>query len=788
MDLALKIVQAEYLDDSASLATMRSTVRRVRKLNHPNIARIYDEGVENDIFYYTMQYLEGLTLRKIINLRRDKEQPFNLQEVEPIFSQIAEALEYAHTTTYHGYLKPHNIIVLPDLLKLTDFGIVQAIPVNKLLAAQKKQPESLVYLAPEISQGKDADGRADIYSLGIILGEMLTCISDPDEIITIHEVNDEAHPLLDDVYQRAISRNPKYRYQHISDFVADLTSILEYGELAEDEEVPTVIVDAELDMEYTDKGMALDTEDGPEELEVNQVRFDEHPTIPADQHDDSSVQVNDSIMELSAIDAELEEDEEFADAGQITPPPLPAHIARKGGPPQAGPSIQFEGESAKVKLPASGGPPPLPSLGPPDPSIAAGNPHKQQPVPPKRPESGAKPPSPFKTNQPPAAAADTATASSSPQIPASPAPAQAPQVGGPPPFPPQQQVYPTGHMPPTHRIGHAPPPYPPQEDTGFSRAGIFFFVLGMILIFGTGGIGLYFKFVYLPKYNKTNQTNPGQNVTPTPGRTIVDAGPRTQPPPIPQVRRKRPRPTPVRPAPRPETRRDKPKPRPVERRKTRPKPPRRRPVKRRKLVARAKPKKKEKPCPKGMKFIRKGGFLMGSAVGDQMRNWGEKKLVWTRTKPYCIDRFEYPGPGRRPKTGVNFYTAKKLCEKKGKRLCTEQEWERACKGSRNIRFPYGNNFDANRCNTRTKDDQNRSITSSGRFRKCYSPYGVYDMSGNAAEWTSSRYRSSSSSRVIRGGSAKRPDWAVRCASRSARSPSSGKSTLGFRCCADPKTP
>lgn len=187
-----------------------------------------------------------------------------------------------------------------------------------------------------------------------------------------------------------------------------------------------------------------------------------------------------------------------------------------------------------------------------------------------------------------------------------------------------------------------------------------------------------------------------------------------------------------------------------------------------------------------MALIKKGGFLMGSSVDDKMRNWGEKKLKWTRTGAYCIDRFEYPGPGRRPRTSMSFYQAQKACEKKGKRLCSEEEWERACKGSRNIRYPYGNDFNDRICNTRTKDDQNRSVTASGRFRRCRSPYGIYDMSGNVAEWTASRYRRGAPTRVVRGGSARHADWGVRCASRSAQSPSRRKGTIGFRCCTDPK--
>lgn len=197
------------------------------------------------------------------------------------------------------------------------------------------------------------------------------------------------------------------------------------------------------------------------------------------------------------------------------------------------------------------------------------------------------------------------------------------------------------------------------------------------------------------------------------------------------------------------------------------------------------PKVRTSPCPVGMAHIKRGSFRMGSAANDEMRSFGEKPNVRVSTKSYCIDRFEYPGRGR-PKTNVSWYRAKALCEKKGKRLCSEVEWERACKGHRNRRYPYSNKFNANACNTRSSAGKNRSIASSGRFRRCRSSYGVYDLSGNVAEWTSSRFRSSKPWRIIRGGSSKRPDWDVRCASRSNKPPRTTKSNLGFRCCADPK--
>jgi formylglycine-generating enzyme required for sulfatase activity len=182
-----------------------------------------------------------------------------------------------------------------------------------------------------------------------------------------------------------------------------------------------------------------------------------------------------------------------------------------------------------------------------------------------------------------------------------------------------------------------------------------------------------------------------------------------------------------------------------------------------------------------MAYIPAGSFLMGSAKDDAMRFFGEKSLVSTSTKSYCIDRHEAPGKGVMPRQRVSWHDAARACRQRGKRLCSEEEWERACKGGQAYRYPYGEHFDANACNTRDASGQNRSIRPSGSHARCRSPYGLFDMSGNVAEWTSST-DGRRPWRIVRGGAANRPDWDTRCASRSPQPPNTRKATIGFRCC------
>jgi len=134
---------------------------------------------------------------------------------------------------------------------------------------------------------------------------------------------------------------------------------------------------------------------------------------------------------------------------------------------------------------------------------------------------------------------------------------------------------------------------------------------------------------------------------------------------------------------------------------------------------------------------------------------------------------------------VTWNDDRRLCETKGKRLCTEQEWEKACKGPQSLRFPYGDAFDANACNTERKDGDDREIAGAGAFPLCASGYGVRDLSGNVAEWTATQF-AALSDRTQKGGSFDRPDYAARCSARRSGAISAKAAEVGFRCCAAPR--
>lgn len=188
-------------------------------------------------------------------------------------------------------------------------------------------------------------------------------------------------------------------------------------------------------------------------------------------------------------------------------------------------------------------------------------------------------------------------------------------------------------------------------------------------------------------------------------------------------------------------------------------------------------KQKLSKCPGGMAKIKKGKAKIGSSKRDAFRGFeGVEQRV--QVDAYCVDRYEYPGKGRAPMTGITFKQAGALCGARGLRLCTDKEWERACKGPRGYRYPYGNKFNANRCVTEDKSENPRALQSGGAFKKCRSGYAVYDMSGNAAEWSAEGH--------LRGGTATKPDYAVRCAHKVKKNRAAKDPFVGFRCCADAK--
>jgi formylglycine-generating enzyme required for sulfatase activity len=176
-----------------------------------------------------------------------------------------------------------------------------------------------------------------------------------------------------------------------------------------------------------------------------------------------------------------------------------------------------------------------------------------------------------------------------------------------------------------------------------------------------------------------------------------------------------------------------------------------------------------------MLFITTAAFPKGAVKGGKVTG-AEGVALAKAGKAYCLDAYEFPGRGSRPRTNVTFTAAEGLCKQAGKRLCSDAEWRRGCTGPGGAAFPYGGEFDAGRCNTEDEAGDERSVESSGKFSKCRSAVGAYDMSGNVSEWTADQ--------TVRGGDAASADEDAACSAGGRRAPGSSRPSIGFRCCAD----
>jgi formylglycine-generating enzyme required for sulfatase activity len=191
-------------------------------------------------------------------------------------------------------------------------------------------------------------------------------------------------------------------------------------------------------------------------------------------------------------------------------------------------------------------------------------------------------------------------------------------------------------------------------------------------------------------------------------------------------------------------------------------------------------------CPKGMILIPAGEFIMGSdpADADRLDNEAANKKVMV--KEFCIDKYEYPNrAGATPFRKAEWFAGKDECQNQGKRLCTEAEWEKACKGTNGFKYPYGNQFDPQKCNVARQEGDKLikgRVDRAGTHKDCVTGYGVYDMSGNVWEWTADYYDPDARTFVLRGGSYGSSPRAARCSMRREGMPFIRRKDIGFRCC------
>jgi serine/threonine protein kinase/formylglycine-generating enzyme required for sulfatase activity len=924
-ELAIKGIAPNLLQTDEEQRAFSRAMKAARKLQHQNITRVYDEGAEGQRRFFTMKYLEGLTLRKIIRVRHERGQSFAVEELVPIFQQLAAALDYAHKTTWHGALKPENIIVQ---LKITDFNLVKGLPLKPFLGIAKSRSKGFPYISPELRvEAQSIDGRTDIFSLGVILAEMITGLVYEGHFSRAFTAALEQLPTkLDGLIRRALADHPDGRFARAGEMAGELEVVL--GAVGKDGLPPpnrtAVAGAADKPVEKrqatpagnkrqpppppAETGISIAaiaalpgvSDDSLLELGPSQVLLLESTITPQralddDDHVDSQEETikptgrkpdparvlqestledsprtrsevkrgdtdprkrrrqnqttHDSRKKARPVPAReaplLESDDNISLPSQLTiprpeellvglmgddhpsPPPLPALDAITDDAmvlpgdndddllrPHA-----VSDEKAATTLPRS-------SLAPvPSSSSSQSSQPSARSTPPELPYEDAATMSPsglgiheqmtsLKAHPRPdlldsdvraALANATATAegtaagslNSLPTMTGVPPPLHDDDdslnetLASQPVFVPKEASSPALRPPVAVRVTKKRPMIQPWQAAILSGL----LVLAMLMTWRT----VRERFRASPTTTAT--TTEPKTVTPTtttvtPTTTITPPETATVTPPTtatitpptaatvtpPTTATVTPPTTAIVTPPTtatvtpPTTATVTP---PTTATVTPPTtatvtPP---------TTATVTPTTSETVavasgnCPRGMVKIEAGEFSFGSSGGDPMRNFGEADASTVALKTYCIDYYEAPnGKDDLPTTGVSWAQAKSACDRGGKRLCSEAEWERACKGPGGSRFTYGNTYDVERCNTEDGDGKARPLASAVEFKKCRSGFNVFAMSGNAEEWVAEK--------IAKGGAADRADWSSRCSARNTSKAASG--TRGYRCCADPR--
>ena len=239
--VAIKVLKDEFTTDEEFIKRFNTEAQSAASLTHPNIVSIYDVGNEGNIYYIVMELIQGKTLKEIIS--EDGALPWKWSI--NIAIQIASALEIAHKNNIiHRDIKPHNIIITEDgIAKVTDFGIAKAVS-NSTITAFGTTIGSVHYFSPEHARGGYTDAKSDLYSLGVVMYEMLTgrVPFDADTPVSValkHMQEKPVEPIklnpsipfaVNQIIMKAMQKEANLRYDSATEMLRDLTASLKNPE------------------------------------------------------------------------------------------------------------------------------------------------------------------------------------------------------------------------------------------------------------------------------------------------------------------------------------------------------------------------------------------------------------------------------------------------------------------------------------------------------------------------------------------------------------------------------
>ena len=236
--VAIKVLRGDLSNDEKFIRRFKREALSVSNLSHPNIVEVYDVGEEDGNYYIVMEYIEGKTLKQLLQKRG----ALTLTEVIDIMSQLTDGLAHAHEAyIIHRDIKPQNIMIEDNgRIKITDFGIAMALNSTQLTQTNSVMG-SVHYLPPEQANGKGSTVKSDIYSLGILMYELLTG-SVPfkgdtaveialkhmkEKIPSVRKQNPTIPQSVENIILKATAKNPKNRYDSVREMYNDLQTALE---------------------------------------------------------------------------------------------------------------------------------------------------------------------------------------------------------------------------------------------------------------------------------------------------------------------------------------------------------------------------------------------------------------------------------------------------------------------------------------------------------------------------------------------------------------------------------
>ncbi|PLS06507.1 Stk1 family PASTA domain-containing Ser/Thr kinase [Neobacillus cucumis] len=236
-DVAVKMLRLDFANDDEFIRRFRREAQSATSLAHPNIVNIYDVGEENDLYYIVMEFVDGQTLKQYIQ----QKSPLRVEDAIGIMRQLTSAISHAHQNhIVHRDIKPHNILVDHEgNVKITDFGIAMALSATSITQTNSVLG-SVHYLSPEQARGGMANKKSDIYSLGIVMFELLTgrlpfsgesAVSIAlkhlqSETPSVRRWNPNIPQSVENIVLKATAKDSFHRYNSVDEMEEDLRTAL----------------------------------------------------------------------------------------------------------------------------------------------------------------------------------------------------------------------------------------------------------------------------------------------------------------------------------------------------------------------------------------------------------------------------------------------------------------------------------------------------------------------------------------------------------------------------------